>query len=301
MTVQIIITADTALDATHDIETLAKGLSSALDATHDIETLAKALSSAPRSGSGIWDRNNAAPATCSAPPLPVTPPPLPPLPSAATAAAAGVPSPLDIPPELVRDENNRTPVMAATAAATSSAAVTRVSATNIVSSGVGQELDARGYVWDARIHSKAKTKKKDGNWKVTRGTDAALVAAVEAELAAAAVVTPPTAPASAAAVTPPMAPASAAAVTPAPAAPASAAAVTPAPAAPAPVPAPTASASELYPKVATKMSNAIISELITPARCTELLRDQGVEAIPELVDNVGGLTALDIALDGELA
>lgn len=43
-------------------------------------------------------------------------------------------------------------------------------------------VDAAGLPWDARIHSGAKTKLANGNWKLLRGVDPALVASVEAEL-----------------------------------------------------------------------------------------------------------------------
>lgn len=43
-------------------------------------------------------------------------------------------------------------------------------------------VDAAGLPWDARIHSGAKSKLANGNWKLLRGVDPALVASVEAEL-----------------------------------------------------------------------------------------------------------------------
>lgn len=54
------------------------------------------------------------------------------------------------------------------------------------------ELDASGMPWDARIHQKAKGKKKgDGTWKLIKGVDPALVAAVTQELHAKMINTPP--------------------------------------------------------------------------------------------------------------
>lgn len=44
------------------------------------------------------------------------------------------------------------------------------------------ELDKRGLPWDARIHSGAKSKLANGNWKLARGVDPVLVTQVEAEL-----------------------------------------------------------------------------------------------------------------------
>lgn len=47
---------------------------------------------------------------------------------------------------------------------------------------LGVEVDSAGLPWDARIHAETKTKIKDGTWRQKRGTDPALLAAVEAEL-----------------------------------------------------------------------------------------------------------------------
>lgn len=46
------------------------------------------------------------------------------------------------------------------------------------------EYDSAGMPWDARIHQKAKGKKKDNTWKLIKGIDPAIVQAVTAELAA---------------------------------------------------------------------------------------------------------------------
>jgi hypothetical protein len=46
------------------------------------------------------------------------------------------------------------------------------------------ELDVRGLPWDARIHSRTKSKLANGEWKVARNTDPALVTQVENELSA---------------------------------------------------------------------------------------------------------------------
>lgn len=43
--------------------------------------------------------------------------------------------------------------------------------------------DAAGLPWDARIHQKKQSKKKDGTWKLQKGIDPAVVMAVVAELA----------------------------------------------------------------------------------------------------------------------
>lgn len=46
------------------------------------------------------------------------------------------------------------------------------------------EVDSTGLPWDARIHSSKKTTNKDGSWKARKNIDAAVVAAVTAELRA---------------------------------------------------------------------------------------------------------------------
>jgi len=55
------------------------------------------------------------------------------------------------------------------------------------------DLDAEGIPWDARIHSGAKSKIKDGTWRLKKGAEPALVESVKAELKAAAA-TPPAEP-----------------------------------------------------------------------------------------------------------
>lgn len=46
----------------------------------------------------------------------------------------------------------------------------------------GVELDTRGLPWDARIHSRTKTKLANGQWKIMRGIDDAKVTLIENEL-----------------------------------------------------------------------------------------------------------------------
>ncbi len=47
------------------------------------------------------------------------------------------------------------------------------------------QLDSRGFPWDARIHSKAKSTNKDGSWRRLKGVNDTVVTAVEAEYKAA--------------------------------------------------------------------------------------------------------------------
>lgn len=67
-------------------------------------------------------------------------------------------------------------IPAAATTATPAAAQTPTPAT------AAAELDSANVPWDARIHSIAKGKKKDGTWKLTRGVDAALVTMVLHEI-----------------------------------------------------------------------------------------------------------------------
>lgn len=46
----------------------------------------------------------------------------------------------------------------------------------------GAELDSAGLPWDMRIHSREKTKVKDGTWKIKRGVDANVVTQVTSQL-----------------------------------------------------------------------------------------------------------------------
>jgi hypothetical protein len=51
-----------------------------------------------------------------------------------------------------------------------------------VNNAGGVELDSTGLPWDARIHSGAKSKNKDGRWKAKKGVHESEVTRVEAEL-----------------------------------------------------------------------------------------------------------------------
>lgn len=77
------------------------------------------------------------------------------------------------------------PPSATTAAgpsSTSSPAPTAAGAQSVASAPA--EYDSAGIPWDARIHQKAKGKKKDGTWKLIKGIDEAVVQTVTVELAA---------------------------------------------------------------------------------------------------------------------
>lgn len=117
-------------------------------------------------------------------------------------AVAGLP----VMPEQGEDATKRTLSEAVAAGlldpnAPSEAAMTATAAA--VAAGV--VLDAAGLPWDMRIHASTKNTNKDGTWKALRGVDAAMKAAVEAELRAVMTATPSN-PATAAVPPPPPAP-----------------------------------------------------------------------------------------------
>lgn len=105
---------------------------------------------------------------------------VPPPPSAVSSADTAAPSPLSA---------TTVPVAAAVSAVASVLAA-------------AAEYDSAGMPWDARIHQKAKGKKKDQTWKLIKGIDPAVVQAVTAELAARKIATPASPSAAVPAVTP---------------------------------------------------------------------------------------------------
>lgn len=76
-------------------------------------------------------------------------------------------------------------------------AVTTAAAAPAQSPAAPAEYDSAGLPWDARIHQKGKSKKKDGTWKLQKGLDPTFAQAVVTELATKrrAVPTAPTVPA----------------------------------------------------------------------------------------------------------
>lgn len=110
-----------------------------------------------------------APVTIVPPPpsnvLPFVPPP-PTIPGVPVAAVPIAPAPVNVSIPAAGVTN------ASTAPATPPA------------SNVPLEYDAAGMPWDARIHQKAKSRKKDGTWKLQKGIDQTLVQSVVSELAA---------------------------------------------------------------------------------------------------------------------
>ena len=54
-----------------------------------------------------------------------------------------------------------------------------------------KELDTRGFPWDARIHSSARSKIKSGEWKYLRGVSEGTIKLIELELSGKALILPP--------------------------------------------------------------------------------------------------------------
>lgn len=119
--------------------------------------------------------------TLPAPPNMIVPPPPAPPASTVVSPPSNVVYPSFVPPP-------PPPVASVTAPAappappTMSAATAALTAPTIASAGPLGEPDSAGMPWDARIHQKLKSKKKDGTWKLQKSVDAALVAAVTQEL-----------------------------------------------------------------------------------------------------------------------
>lgn len=147
------------------------------------------------------------------------------------------------------------------------------------------ELDSRGLPWDARIHSRERTKIANGQWKNKRGTDPELIKTVEAELAgvmssapaSAPVVTPPPV-----IVAPPPSPATSANV-------ASPSNVTPPPA-PSNVPLD-------FPSIMRKITTAVTGKIMTATQAAELAQRYGVTSPALLINRPDLFPAIDAELD----
>jgi len=146
-------------------------------------------------------------------------------------------------------------------------------------------VDAAGLPWDARIHSGAKSKLANGNWKLLRGVDPALVSSVEAELRGtpkpAEVATDPS-PA-------PVPPAPPVAPPPPATAPASA---TPAPAAPSAPPIPPAPATPKPITNAAELVAAVMDKRFTTDQVNAACQAVGVENVASLLAKQDKLPAV---------
>ena len=182
----------------------------------------------------------------------------------------------------------------------------------------GVELDARGLPWDARIHSRTRSKLANGNWKTARGVEPALVAQVENELralmaipspngAGAADTATPTSTATTAVPLPAAVPVPPAVEVPAPpaplppAAPASAPPATPAtPAAP-PSTAPTASPSNPFPAFMLKVAGDLGANRITQAQVLAIANSFGVQTLPLLGTRPDLIPQVEAAINAQIA
>lgn len=149
------------------------------------------------------------------------------------------------------------------------------------------ELDVNGLPWDARIHSREKTKIVAGSWKYKRGVPENTVKAVEAELRqlmqlpAAQTAPLPTV----AAIVPP---------------PPTATIVPPPPASTAP-PANPSNPLESFVKLMTKFSSAIAEGKITLQRVTEIVNAHGIASIGLMSSRLDLIPQVEAEIDATIA
>lgn len=144
----------------------------------------------------------------------------------------------------------------------------------------GVELDTRGLPWDARIHSRTRSRLANGNWKNTRGTDPAYITQVENELRAAMAAPAPLAPAATVAAPP----------------------TVPVPVAPADTGAPTVSPSkDPFVEFMTRVATASVAGHVTQAEVTEAVRSVGIESLPGLHNRPDLLPTVAAAVEARIA
>lgn len=158
--------------------------------------------------------------------------------------------------------------------------------------GATIDLDKNGLPWDVRIHAGTKRKNADGTWTARRGTDAAVVAQVEAELRAVmGIPLPPVGNAQTGA------PASPPGVPSPPAVPAP---PTTAASAPATIPTPPAGAAtpgiKSFAQLLPAVTNGLTSGALTEARIAEVLAQHGVSVLPQLAPRPDLVAAVAAAL-----
>lgn len=227
------------------------------------------------------------------------PPPLPPPAAAPTNNVLPFPPP---PPPLAT-----APASAATAGTSTPSgaqAATPAAAASTAVSAEPLEYDKAGMPWDARIHQKGKSKKRDGTWKLKKGIDQGIVEAVVRELAAnrapaavpatpapaAGAVPPPPAfvpPAAPVASPVPLPPAASSAVPVPPPPPVPAAVELPAQSAAAPVPVPTGAAPGGVPvspfrALIDKITAATTAGKITAVKVAEIVQGCGAPNLMQL-------------------
>lgn len=147
------------------------------------------------------------------------------------------------------------------------------------------ELDINGLPWDARIHSREKTKLASGAWKYKRGVPSDTLAAVEAELGQLmnVPVSPPLL--TAAVIVPP---------------PPTATTVPPPPASIAP-PANPSNPLEPFVKLMTKVSSAIADGKITAAAVSAIVNANGVASIGLMSSRLDLIPQVEAAIDATIA
>lgn len=149
----------------------------------------------------------------------------------------------------------------------------------------GVEIDARGLPWDARIHSRERTKIANGQWKNKRGTDPELIKTVEAELAG----VMSSAPASAPVVTPPPV-----IVAPPPSPATSANVASPSNVTPPPAP---SNVTLDFPAIMRKITTAVTGKIMTATQAAELAQRYGVTSPALLINRPDLFPAIDAELD----
>jgi hypothetical protein len=143
------------------------------------------------------------------------------------------------------------------------------------------ELDAHGLPWDARIHSRERTKIANGNWKNKRGTDPELIKQVETELAAVMSSAPVASPV----------------VTPLP----SIAPIAPAPDGIVKTVSPSNVEELTFPLIMKKITTAVTNKLMTATQAQELSVKHGIPSPALLVNRPDLWKYISDELDGILA
>ncbi len=144
------------------------------------------------------------------------------------------------------------------------------------------EVDARGLPWDARIHSREKTKISNGNWKNKRGVEPDMLAAIEAELSKIMAIPEP----------PPLAPA--APVTPPPA-------IVPPPSAVTPTATPASLSSGTFPALMQKLTSAIAAKTLTNDQALVIAKQHGFESLPGLISRPDLIPQVEAAIDARIS
>lgn len=232
-------------------------------------------------------------------------PPAVPAPAPSTVGAVPLPTAPGAMPVTTSTETSNAPVPPVPNSANVAAPV----APQTPAPAPGVEVDARGLPWDARIHSRTKTKLANGNWKNARGVEAATLTAVENELrllmaipAGAPVAAPspivnpvPTPPV----VSPPLAPV-ATAPAPVPTPPVAPAPVSTASTASPSSPAP-AAITDPFPALMQKIVQATTARQLNQAQVNTILAQSGLQALPQLLSRPDLIPTVEQGVDAQIA